>query len=268
MIFNYYEERAYTLYKFVPPGFISTEINIPLFVSNNYLVFVPDIHFSIAKLSGKTNFMNAYNALVSAAKYFCKFSWVDSTRMGLNGHSFGGAITEYLVSHTHIFAAAVASSGTTDFVSSYLSLGGPVGHWTGRRIDLFEQVYRQGRLGVSLWQRPNFYLNSSAVLKANQVTTPLLIMHNIEDPAVPWQQGIEMFLALQRLGKKVWLLQYDNGSHGVYGKDAVDYTVRFTQFFDYYLKGALPPKWMTDGVPARLKGIETGYELDKSGKIP
>ncbi len=81
-------------------------------------------------------------------------------------------------------------------------------------------------------------------------------------------QGVEMFLALRRLGKKVWMLQYDNGDHGVNGKDAEDYTIRFTQFFDHYLKGAPAPRWMTEGIPANLKGIETGYEPDISGKAP
>jgi hypothetical protein len=61
------------------------------------------------------------------------------------------------------------------------------------------------------------------------------------------------------------MLQYDDGGHSVKGKDAVDFTIRLTQFFDHYLKGAPPPKWMTVGIPARLKGIETGYELDPNG---
>ncbi len=65
------------------------------------------------------------------------------------------------------------------------------------------------------------------------------------------------------------MLQYDNGGHGVYGKggqDALDLTIRLTQFFDHYLKGTMPPKWMTRGIRAKLKGIETGYELDPNGK--
>ncbi len=81
-------------------------------------------------------------------------------------------------------------------------------------------------------------------------------------------QSVEFFTGLRRLEKPVWMLQYDEGGHGVSGKDAVDWTIRMTQFFDYYLKGAAPPKWMTEGIPAKLKGIETGYELDNSGKKP
>jgi hypothetical protein len=91
-------------------------------------------------------------------------------------------------------------------------------------------------------------------------------LHNQKDGAVQWSQGIEFYLALRRLQKRVWLLQYDNSVHGVYGEDAKDYTIRLNQFFDHYLKGYPPPVWMTQGIPARLKGIETGYELDPKGE--
>jgi hypothetical protein len=93
-------------------------------------------------------------------------------------------------------------------------------------------------------------------------------MHNEKDSNIQWRQGIELYMALRRLGKKCWMLQYDNGYHAVLGRDAVDYTTRLTQFFDYYLKGALPPVWMTQGVPYALKGLDTGYELDRSGQKP
>jgi hypothetical protein len=76
-------------------------------------------------------------------------------------------------------------------------------------------------------------------------------------------------MALRRLGRKVWLLQYDGEAHGVFDdRNARDYTLRLTQFFDYYLKGSVPPRWMTEGIPGSLKGVVTGYEPDESGKIP
>jgi hypothetical protein len=82
-------------------------------------------------------------------------------------------------------------------------------------------------------------------------------------------QGIELFTALRRLQKKAWLLQYDDGTHGLDKEaDIKDFTIRSRQFFDYYLKGAAPPKWLTEGIPASKKQTETGYELDYSGKKP
>jgi Prolyl oligopeptidase family len=91
------------------------------------------------------------------------------------------------------------------------------------------------------------------------------MMHNKNDASVQFTQGSEFFMALRRLEKRVWMLQYDDGQHGVNGKEARDFTIRVQQFFDHYLKGTPAPAWMTEGVPARLKGIKTGLELDLLG---
>jgi hypothetical protein len=78
---------------------------------------------------------------------------------------------------------------------------------------------------------------------------------------------MELFTALRRLDKKVWMLQYDHGLHGLdLIKDRIDFTIRMTQFFDHYLKDAIAPKWMTQGIPAGMKGLETGYEPDPQGR--
>jgi dipeptidyl aminopeptidase/acylaminoacyl peptidase len=113
-----------------------------------------------------------------------------------------------------------------------------------------------------LWENPLLYLKGSAVLNADKVKIPMLIMHNEKDNQVQWHQGLEFYMALRRLKKRVWLLQYDNQEHSLYGEDAKDYTIRMTQFFDHYLKGASAPVWMTKGVPAKETQFKTGYELD------
>jgi dipeptidyl aminopeptidase/acylaminoacyl peptidase len=251
VIFNYYEKLSHSLYEFPIPEFTESNINIPWFVSQGYLVFTPDIHYTI----GKTG-QSVYNTVVSAAQYLSKLPYVDGKKMAIQGHSFGGFETNYLVTHSHLFAAAAEVAGTSDFISSY---------GTGKQ---YIAEFGQGRMGATPWQRPDIYIDNTPIFKADEVTTPLLIMHNKADFVVLWAQGIEFFLALHRLEKKVWMLQYDNGNHAVSGKEAEDYTIRVNQFFDYYLKGTPPPKWMTVGVPARLKGIETGLELDTSGRQP
>jgi len=266
LIFNYYEELSFDVNAFLTVKFCQDEINIPWFVSRGYLVFVPDIHFSVARISGKVTGECAYNSVVSVAQYLSKKPWIDPAKMGICGWSFAGGETNYLIAHTQMFAAAAEAAGMADEVGSYLSLTGGLGSPMGSRIEGIENG--QGRMGVTLWQRPDLYLKNSPILKMDKVTTPLLILHNKGDFAVPWGQGIEVFLALQHLGKKVWLLQYERGQHSVYGQDAWDYTVRLTQFFDHYLRGSFPPKWMTVGIPASEKGTETGYGLDLSGKMP
>jgi hypothetical protein len=112
-------------------------------------------------------------------------------------------------------------------------------------------------------------MKNSAVFSADKVTTPLLLMDNKGDDVVQFEQGLELFTALRRLGKRVWMLQYDGEGHLVLGEKAqMDFSVRTKQFFDHYLKGALPPQWMTRGIPAARKGIDTGYELDTEIKTP
>ncbi|OQP59243.1 hypothetical protein A3860_37965 [Niastella vici] len=258
IIFEYYEQLSSNLNAFLKPEFTSAYINIPWFVSRGYLVFTPDIHLSLAAKTNKTNGENAYNSIVSAAKYLSKKPWVNSTKMGINGHSFGGGLTNYLVTHTRIFSAAAEAAGGSDLVSSYLDV---LDRQSGAENG-------QGRMGATLWQRPDLYLRGSAVLSADKVTTPLLIMHNKADIAVPWSQGVALYMALRRLGKKVWMLQYDDEGHVLNRKAAEDYTIRLTQFFDHYLKDFPVAKWMSEGVPAKLKGIESGYDLDYSGRMP
>lgn len=95
------------------------------------------------------------------------------------------------------------------------------------------------------------------------MTTPLLMMHNDADGAVPWYQGIEFFSALRRLGKKVWLIQYNGEDHGLTERrNRKDWSIRLAQFFGYYLKGEPPARWIREGVPATLKGIDWGLGTD------
>jgi hypothetical protein len=153
----------------------------------------------------------------------------------------------------------MSSAGTPDLVSDYNSLIG--GSLNGRRSFQSFHELTQCRLGGSLWDDPAAYINNSPILEASQVTTPLLMMNNKKDGAVDFSQGIEFFTALRRLGKRVWMLQYDNGYHTLDEKDAVQHTIRMTHFFDHYLKGTAAGEWMLRGIPAKQKGIDDGLRL-------
>jgi len=236
VIFHYYEKNAGALNWFIddelPPG----GINIPWYVSNGYLVFVPDIHYK-AGYPGES----AYNSIVSAAKFLAQKTWVNAKKMGLQGHSFGGYQTNYVVTRTNLFAAAAPGAGPCNFTSMYSDR-----YNDGSRAGFFE--YGQGRIGVSLWQNPALYIENSPIFKADQVRTPLLLMHNIKDDAINFQQGLEWFNGLRRLGKKAWLLQYPDGRHALMKEeDQLDYSIRLSQFFGYYLKDKPAPDWMEEG---------------------
>jgi len=261
VIIHYYEKKSETLNWFRPPGRENGELDITWFASHGYLVFAPDIYNTMAG-----NGQDAMNSVVAAANYLRRFPWVDVGKMGLQGHSFGGYYTNYIITQSTRFAAAVASSGPANLISEYGDLWGGVLNGDVSKKEMFEN--RHYRMNASLWERPDLYIKNSPILYADRVMTPLLMVANKKDVNVSFAQGVEFFTALRRLGKRVWMLQYDESSHGVDGKDRTDYIVRMTQFFDHYLKGAPAPKWMTQGLPARLKGIETGLELDVPGRTP
>jgi len=256
LITHYYEERSDELYEFKKPEPIRDFINIPYFVSRGYLIFVPDIYYELGEPG-----QSALKTVLSGVRYLCLNQWIDSGRLGLQGHSFGGWETNYIITHTHLFAAAEEGSGMTDLIGSY-------GDILDGRSRLFYYEAHQGRIRSSLWERPSLYIEESPIFSADQVTTPLLMMHNKRDKLVSWMQGVEFFTALRRLRKKAWMLQYDYGSHAVDGNDAIDYTIRMTQFFDHFLMGKPAPKWMTEGIPAKMKGIELGYDIDEASKAP
>lgn len=188
-----------------------------------------------------------------------KYPWIDARRMGVNGESFGGYEINYLITHTHLFAAAAECCGVSDFISDYVSIG-------NRKPTYMPNGYY--RLNATLWQKPEVWIGNSPVFRVDKITTPLLILHNHRDPGVSFNQGAELYTALWQLGKPAWLLQYDDGVHGVHLKDAPDFTLRLSQFFDYYLMKKPPPRWMTVGILPEMKGIESGLEIDSSGRKP
>lgn len=254
VIFYFYEKNADGLYNYRTPAPSASTINIAYFVSNGYLVFDPNIYYK----NGEPG-ESAYNSVVSAAKYMARMPWVDSTKMAIQGQSWGGYQVAYLVTRTKIFAAAGAGAPVANMTSAY----GGIRWGTGLNRQ-FQYERSQSRLGATLWQRQDLYIKNSPLFKADKITTPLLIMHNDKDGAVPWYQGIEFFTALRRLGKKAWLLQYNDEDHNlVERKNRKDLSIRLSQFFDHYLKGAPAARWIKEGVPATLKGIEWGTEVEE-----
>ena len=253
VIFYFYERNADGLYGYRGPAPSASTVNIAYFVSNGYLVFDPNIYYKDGEPGN-----SAYNSVVSAAKYLSKMPWVDSTRMALQGQSWGGYQIAYLVTKTNIFKAAWAGAPVSNMTSAY----GGIRWGTGLNRQ-FQYEKSQSRIGATLWQRPDLYLKNSPLFAADKVTTPLVMMHNDADGAVPWYQGIEFFTALRRLNKKVWLLQYNGEDHNlVERKNRKDLSVRLGQFFDYYLKDAKPAKWIKDGLPATDKGKDWGLGIE------
>jgi dienelactone hydrolase len=254
IIFYFYERNADKLYNYMNPAPSASTINIPYFTSNGYLVFDPNIYYK----NGEPG-QSAYNSVVSAAKMLSKLSWVDSTRMAIQGQSWGGYQVAYLVTRTNIFRAAGAGAPVSNMTSAY----GGIRWGTGINRQ-FQYEKSQSRIGATLWQRPDLYIKNSPLFAVDKIKTPLLLMHNDSDGAVPWYQGIEMFTAMKRLNKPVWLLQYNGEDHNlVERKNRKDLSIRLAQFFDYWLKDVKPAEWMINGLPATQKGVSWGLEILK-----
>jgi dipeptidyl aminopeptidase/acylaminoacyl peptidase len=253
-----YERYADAVHKFVPAELAYAAINIPLMVSSGYVVFLPDIQYTTGQ-PGES----VYEFVMSGVEKIKKELWVDAARLGIQGHSFGGYEVNYLITRTKQFAAAASGAGDVNLISAAGDIlkGGSDNH---AYVE-----FGQYRMKDHLWQNPESYIKNSPIFFLDKVTTPLLIMHNKNDAAVNWAQAIELFTGLRRLGKKVWMLQYDGEGHLLYNPaNQYDFSLRIQQYFDHYLKGAPPPVWMTTGVPAVYKSINTGLQYDSTGATP
>ena len=257
MIVYFYERTSDMLHFYRAPAPSRSTINITYFTSNGYLVFLPDIYYQIGH-PGKS----ALDCIVPGVKMLCENPWVDSENVAIQGQSWGGYQVSYMVTRPDLFKWKAAGAGAP--VANMTSAYGGI-RWGSGMVRQFQYEHTQSRLGKTLWDGFDLYIENSPLFFADKVETPLLIMHNDEDDAVPWYQGIEYFTALRRLGKPVWMLQYNKEKHNLVSRvNAKDLSIRLSQFFDHYLKGAPMPVWMKSGVPATMKGIDWGFELTEN----
>ena len=252
MIIYFYEKLSDNLNTYMAPAPTPSRLNIPFFVSRGYLVFTPDISYTKGQ-PGK----DAYNYIVSGAQALSKKKWVDAKNIGIQGQSWGGYQVAYLITATNMFKAAWAGAPVVNMFSAYGGI-----RWESGNNRQFQYEKGQSRIGATPWDRPDLYIASSPFFHLQKVTTPLVIMSNDADGAVPWYQGIEFFTAMRRLNKKVWLLNYNGEAHNlVERRNRKDIQIREQEYFDWLLKGAKPAKWLAEGVPAVHKGKDWGLEL-------
>ena len=251
MIAYFYETLSDGLYNYLPPAPTPSRLNIPFFVSRGYIVLAPDIHYAKG-YPGKGGF----DYVVSGARALAKKGWVDSTKMGIQGQSWGGYQVAHIITRTNLFAAAWAGAPVANMTSAYGGI-----RWESGMNRQFQYEKSQSRIGATLWEKPSLYIENSPLFHLKGVKTPLVIMANDNDGAVPWYQGIEMFTAMRRLNKKVWMLNYNGEAHNlVERKNRKDIQIREQQFFDWLLKGEKPAVWLKTGVPAIEKGKTWGLE--------
>jgi len=253
MLVYYYEKYSENRYRYWTPGPSRSIINPSFYAGNDYVIFIPDIVYQEG-FPGKS----AYNCIVGGTlEMIDQFPFIDRDRIGLQGQSWGGYQTAYLITQTNLYKAAMAGAPVSNMTSAYGGI-----RWGSGLVREFQYEKGQSRIGASLWDKLELYIENSPLFYLDRVNTPLLIMSNDKDDAVPWYQGIELFTGLRRLGKPVWLLNYTGDVHNLketsWG-NRVDLSIRMMQFFDHYLKGTAAPDWMTKGVKAIERDKVRGY---------
>jgi dipeptidyl aminopeptidase/acylaminoacyl peptidase len=244
MVSYFYEDLSDGLHNYVPPTGRNV-INATHYVSNGYLVFEPDIFYEIGYPGP-----SAMKSIVPGVQKLVDRGYVDPKGLGLQGQSWGGYQTAYMITQTSMFSAAMAGAPVANMTSAYGGI-----RWGSGMARAFQYEATQSRIGKSIWDAPNLYVENSPLFWLPRVTTPLFIMSNDADDAVPWYQGIELFVGMRRLGKEVYMIDYNNDVHNPASRaNQKDIAMRMQQFFDAKLRGMASPDWMVKGIPAKDKG--------------
>ena len=250
MIVNFYERNSNTLYNYHMVGPGRSTIDYAFYISQGFIIFNPDVRYTDG-YPGES----CYNCVMPGITSILEKGYIDEKRIGAQGHSWGGYQVAYLATRTNLFAAIESGAPVVNMLSAYGGI-----RWGTGLNRAFQYEHGQSRIGGSIWESPMLYIENSPLFNMNKVNTPILIMHNDKDGHVPWYQGIEYFIALKRLQKPCWLLNYVNEPHWASTlPNRIDFQKRMFQFFSHYLQDAPMPKWMEEGVKAVDKDFELGY---------
>lgn len=241
MLVYVYERVSGNLHGYVNVTSLNSDgFNVSNFTQNGYIVLMPDIKYKLGDPA-----VSASNCITSAVQKVIGMGIVTPNKIGLIGHSFGGYETNYVISQTGLFAAAVSGAGLSDVIGSYFNLN--ENH--SLTPDMWRYENQQQRMGKPLYDDKEGYLRNSPVMFADKINTPLLLWTGKSDRVVPMVQSITMYLALRRLGKKTILLAYPNEDHTIAKpENQSDLTGRIASWFDYYLKDEKPADWISKGI--------------------
>jgi dipeptidyl aminopeptidase/acylaminoacyl peptidase len=247
MIVDFYQTHSQDLNDYINPEYPTSTINIVTYVSNDYIVFRPDVHFDIGE-PGES----AYRAVISGTEEMIKRGIAQRGCIGLQGHSWSGYQVAYLVTRSkNLFACASPGAAVVNMTADY---GGIRSNGAPR---MFMYEIGQCRMGKSLWEDPQAYIRNSPIFGADKIETPLLIFHCDNDGAVSFSHGLSLFMAMRRLQKPAWLLNYKKENHTLESRGPQkDWDIRMRQFFDHYLNNKPMPRWMKEGINVDERGID------------
>jgi dipeptidyl aminopeptidase/acylaminoacyl peptidase len=245
MLVYIYEQLTNNLHRYVAPAPGGSSINVTRYVSNGYIVLQPDIVYDLGYPG-----QSALKCVLPAVQKALTLGFIDPARVGIQGHSWGGYQISYMITKTNIFRAVEAGASVGDMFGGYGGI-----RWGTGMSRAFQYEKTQSRIGVPPWKNPLIYMENSPIFWIENIHTPYLTMANDEDDAVPWQQGIEFFTAMRRLGKEAYMFVYNGEKHGLRQREnQKHWTVHMAEYFDYFFKDAPKPDWMEHGVPYLDKG--------------
>jgi dipeptidyl aminopeptidase/acylaminoacyl peptidase len=199
-----------------------------IFASHGYAVLCPDI-----PLTDRDPLKQLPGQVIPAINHLIDLGIADPKRIGLVGHSYGGYCALALLTQTDLFAAAVASAGCYNLISEYLTLD-----QEGNDDWLGWTESGQGRMGGTLWEKREGYIENSPIFYLDRVQTPILLVCGSRDSSAPVEAGA-VFVGLRRLGRKVELRRYEGEDHwpGRWSEASYrDLCERVLAWFDEHLK--------------------------------
>jgi dipeptidyl aminopeptidase/acylaminoacyl peptidase len=202
-----------------------------LLAGQGYAVFHPSVNLVVGRPGESWA-----KGVTAAANKLIDMGIADPDRLGVHGTSYGGYATVLLLTETDRFKAAVNVSGKVDMISFYTDserLGVRNTHAAEKSQD---------RIGGTLWEYPERFIEHSAIFRLDRVKTPLLTISGDLDPNVPANQSRELYYALRRLGKEVEWVRYTNGAHRPPNSvaESIDFENRIVAWYDKYLKPKAP----------------------------
>ncbi len=234
MVVHVYEKQSRCWDQYVNPSLYNgTGYNPTNLTADGYFVFLPDIEYEI----GEPGF-SAADCIISGTKAAMENAPVNPQKIGLMGQSFGGYETLFTITRTELFATAVAGAGFSDFTSDYFNL-------EGKSLRFFQYETSQLRMGKSLFDDFQGYLDNSPMYHAQNVRIPFLLFTGGKDYHVNYTQTMAFHFAMKRLGKPNTMLIYPGEAHAFLNpENQRDLTRKVHQWFGYYLKDGGKQEWM------------------------
>ncbi len=254
MIVLFYEKKSQDMHEYYTPRFESAGYpagnpgpvaELAAYVSNGYLVMQPDVHFNTG-----TTHADMLDCVTAATRKVIEMGYADPERIALGGGSFSGGGAAFISTRTDMFAAIVARAAPINLAGEFDILFG-----SGDNNHQYD-IYGQGRYGTNPFDDFELYREQSPITRVEDMNTPLLYLHGVQDGSVEYLQGMEFYNALRFLGKPIIFLSYPDEGHNLHRyENQRDFVERLWQFLDHYLKDAPAPGWMTHGV----RFLDRGY---------